>query len=329
MGALAPAPDLAAAEIVGTGMDRQEWLAKRRQGLGGSDIAALLGISRWHSPLSLWLEKRGELDEQQERVTSAQEWGLELEDPIRRAYTRKTGVGVYQLPEYTMYRSRELPIALVTPDGYADDGGGFEAKTSSQFMADEWQDEHGRPVLPAYYEAQAQWESAVTGWDHVHFGVLIGASDFRTMTVVADKELHEQLYERAREFWTLVEQNKMPDVDGTTASAKALAERYPHAKEGKRVEVGPNLTQLVSQWKSLTDYRKAAETAEREVENKIKLLLGDAEVGLCDGLPVVTWKSQSRKSVSVESLIERYPDLAPELVRQSEFRVLRAKKGWK
>jgi len=50
-------PELPAAEVVGTGMERADWLARRRLGIGGSDVAALLGISPWHSQMSLWMEK--------------------------------------------------------------------------------------------------------------------------------------------------------------------------------------------------------------------------------------------------------------------------------
>jgi predicted phage-related endonuclease len=108
-------PELPAAEVVGTGMERADWLARRRLGIGGSDVAALLGISPWHSQMSLWMEKRGELENAEQ--TDNQRWGLALEEPIRSAFEEDTDIPVLRLPPITMYRSKQLPIALISPDG--------------------------------------------------------------------------------------------------------------------------------------------------------------------------------------------------------------------
>ena len=54
----------------------------RHAGLGGSDAAAVLGLSPWTSPLDLYLDKRGELDEEPEQPTNWQRWGHLLEDLI-------------------------------------------------------------------------------------------------------------------------------------------------------------------------------------------------------------------------------------------------------
>ncbi|MBR1859918.1 MAG: YqaJ viral recombinase family protein, partial [Selenomonadaceae bacterium] len=38
-------------------MPRKDWLALRSRGIGGSDCAAACGLSRWKSPLQLFVEK--------------------------------------------------------------------------------------------------------------------------------------------------------------------------------------------------------------------------------------------------------------------------------
>jgi len=40
-------------------MPREQWLELRRQGIGGSDAAAILGMNPWKSPMDVWLEKTG------------------------------------------------------------------------------------------------------------------------------------------------------------------------------------------------------------------------------------------------------------------------------
>ena len=39
------------------GLSEEEWLAYRRKGIGGSDVAALLGISPWRTARDLYFDK--------------------------------------------------------------------------------------------------------------------------------------------------------------------------------------------------------------------------------------------------------------------------------
>lgn len=62
------------------GMDRRTWLAARAHGpdgsipiaIGGSDVAAIFGISPWKTPLDLWLEKSGKLT----KTCGRRKWGI-------------------------------------------------------------------------------------------------------------------------------------------------------------------------------------------------------------------------------------------------------------
>ena len=39
--------------------NREQWLKARQKGIGGSDAAAVLGLSPWKSNVRLWEEKTG------------------------------------------------------------------------------------------------------------------------------------------------------------------------------------------------------------------------------------------------------------------------------
>ena len=55
------------------GLSREEWLRYRKQGIGGSDVAAIFGISKWNSAIYLWLKKKTlTADDTQEN--EAMEW---------------------------------------------------------------------------------------------------------------------------------------------------------------------------------------------------------------------------------------------------------------
>ena len=65
------------------GMSNEEWLNWRKKGLGGSDIAAILGISKWSSAIDIWLQKTNQkFDETIEN--EAMTWGKILEASIYR-----------------------------------------------------------------------------------------------------------------------------------------------------------------------------------------------------------------------------------------------------
>ena len=53
-----------------------DWLKYRRRGIGGSDAAAVYGISRYKSPFELWLDKTGQLTEQEAGEPAY--WGTQL-----------------------------------------------------------------------------------------------------------------------------------------------------------------------------------------------------------------------------------------------------------
>src|SRR5690606_28440496 len=70
-----------------TGMSEQEWLGVRRKGIGGSEIAAIAGLSPFETPLSVYLRKIGELPDKEE--TEAMYWGSVLENVIAEEYKRR------------------------------------------------------------------------------------------------------------------------------------------------------------------------------------------------------------------------------------------------
>ena len=87
-------------------MPRNEWLALRRKGIGGSDCAAACGLSRWKSPLQLFVEKTSAVkaEEDNERM----EWGRRLEPLIRSTFAEKSGLAVVECP--VMFAFKEYPI---------------------------------------------------------------------------------------------------------------------------------------------------------------------------------------------------------------------------
>ena len=57
-------------------MPYEDWLEYRKLGIGGSDASVVCGISRYKSPVELWMEKTDQLPAQE--AGEAAYWGSAL-----------------------------------------------------------------------------------------------------------------------------------------------------------------------------------------------------------------------------------------------------------
>ena len=79
-------------------LPREEWLAYRRKGIGGSDASAVLGISPFRTGVDLYYDKLGQSVEDDEQNWVAKEMGTVLEDLVARIFAKKTGLKVSPCP---------------------------------------------------------------------------------------------------------------------------------------------------------------------------------------------------------------------------------------
>ncbi len=132
-------------------MSYEDWLERRKLGIGGSDASVVCGINRYKSPVELWLEKTNQIPAQE--AGEAAYWGTQLEAIVRAEFTKRTGIEVTQVKQ--LLQSEEHPFMLANLDGVCEvpDIGPciFEAKTASAFKAGEWEN-----AIPDEYQLQVQ-----------------------------------------------------------------------------------------------------------------------------------------------------------------------------
>lgn len=296
------------AELVDLDPDtqRDEWLAWRRQGIGASDVAAILGISPWDSPWSIWADRLGLLPPKD--VTEEMEAGHWLERSVGPWFAHRTGltiVGEQVCCERPGSIAR-CSVDLLVADGSANQGADALTQIKTAGFGKKWS------TIPEHYQAQAQWEMYVTGIDVEFFAVLMGRRlDIHELK--RDQADIDFMVERVDEFWNdHVVTGDPPPTDGSDATMRALAAVYPEATPGKSVElVGPDLAAL-QQWQDAKATKSAAVALEKEAAAMLQAALGDAEEATVGGQRVLTWREQTRKSYVVE---------------ESTFRVLRPVKA--
>lgn len=275
-----------------------EQLAERRLGLGASDAASAVGLSRWCSPLELYLRKLGEAAEQAE--TWPMRAGAALEPLVLAGFTAETGLAVAD--QQRQFRDPSLPWRWATVDGIASDGALVEAKTSSS-PAD-WGDDDDS--IPIEYACQVQHSLAVTGLTLAYVPVLIATRELRVYRMARDEELIDLLTERESAFWSMVEARTPPEPK----TLEEMRLRWPRDDGSARVAPAEVLAALL-------DYRRARDEAAShealadEAKTRVLAALGEA-ASLVDesGRTLLTYKSsKGSRRFDAEAFKAAHPEL--------------------
>ena len=149
------------ASLIGTyRAGSSEWHEARRAGLGGSEIAAVVGLSPWESAWHLWQVKAGNLepsnlDSVRLRIGSHLEDAVVAEGRHRGHFMRRTGMWRHEGRQWQLAE----PDRLLTKTARGRRPVGvFEAKTVDPSMAWEWgPDGGGADDIPPHYRAQVAW----------------------------------------------------------------------------------------------------------------------------------------------------------------------------
>lgn len=305
------------------------WHGIRSTGIGASEAAVIAGLSPWGSAWALWAEKRGLIPHDATEATEAMDMGREIEPFLAAAFTRRTGLFV--AGEQMMLRHRTEKWARATVDGLVFEGpsgtgdacdvglalGGFEAKYDNGSPWDE---------VPVHYQCQAQWQAFVAGWERVWFGVLHGWGRYRIYEVERDDEAIAALVEVCSKFWhENVLGGVAPPLGGGNrkATAEALGRAFGEGGGGE-VEI-EGYAEHVASLRYLKRERKALTEQITDLENVLKAELGEAEVGLIDGRPAVTWKRTTSRRLDVKRHRAESPGCHKEFETESSSRRLLVK----
>ena len=295
-------------------MPYEDWLEYRKQGIGGSDASVVCGINRYKSPVELWMEKTGQLPHQE--AGEAAYWGTQLEPFVRAEFTKRTGIEVSRRNE--LLQSEEHPFMLANLDGICEvpDVGPciFEAKTASAYKVGEWED-----AIPDEYALQLAHYMAVTGYAGAYIAVLIGGNTFKWKFIERDEELISMLIQLETDFWNHVQDGTPPPLDGSDASAKFLAERFPNSRPKSHIILPETADELLAQYDEACEELEAVTERKQKAENLLKEMMGENEVGTA-GDRIITWKSVSQERLDSKTLRAEHPVLYKKYVNQTSYR---------
>lgn len=283
-------------------------LEERKNYIGGSDIAAVMGMSRYSTPLKLWLEKTGQAEPDDLSQVEAVQLGTELEDFVARKFARETGKKVRK--QKKMYVHKDYPYMAAHVDRLITGSDEIlECKTCSAYKENEWADitveeeinGKNKTVvkykIPQEYVLQVIWYLGITGKKLAHIAVLIGGQKFKKRKIEFDKELFNLMVDMAKTFWNAVQTKTLPPI--SPGDNVILSEIFTNPDE--KLIQNQNIEQNILKLKQIKDDISALTGEKDMLEAEIKSAIGD-HLGVETEKFKVTWPQYHQTKINTEKL---------------------------
>jgi predicted phage-related endonuclease len=263
----------------------EEWQAERakffdehRRIIGGSDAAAIMGLSRWRTPMDVWVEKVGLVEPPVEM--GLRQWiGLRLEPLLAEMASARTGRtyrrrrGLLLSKNHSFIGGHVDYVGLEVKTSYSAEGWGEDGRAVSEADRDSWD------AVPIDYLLQVQHYLYVTGWPLMTVAVLIGHDDFRTYDVRPIEPLMVPLIAEEIRFWEQhVATGDPPPVDAGEGTKAYLRSKFPRALGLMRPATAEE-TALIEDIRNLGAQLKTIETDYETLRARLKAHIG-ADSGL-------------------------------------------------
>lgn len=285
-----------------------EWLAARQGRAGGSDVSAILGLSPWQSPFSLWNERKGlvQPDAQRKEMT----WGNRLEPVIIDAYRdNHPDLNVHYSPG-AVYAHADRPWQVCSPDALTLTRGGIviggiEAKSDRY---DDGFGKDGTADIPPYYACQVQWCMDVFGVDEWHVAALFTGSDYREYRIQAQPIFQQLLREEAKAFLDSIDNDAVPPIDSHDQTYQTIRRLNPAIEHESEVELETALARrYIEAIKALSN----AEAEMSEVKSLVADFMGRAKKAMWGGKKIAYRRSGKPGTLpyltQVTGLLDKFP----------------------
>lgn len=291
----------------------------RRQGIGGSDAAAIAGVSRYKTPVDVYLQKHG-LAEDNDKESEAAYWGNVLERHVADRYAARETKMVTVEP--TLLKSEKYPWMIANIDRrIIGENAILECKTCNQYKYDEWGEEYTDEV-PDEYLLQVAHYAIVLDVSYADLAVLIGGQAFRVYRYERNKQLEQNLIELEHDFW---HNNFLKQIPPALSNYEDAGKLWKLSDDSSKT-IAPELNDHL---KSYQFYKqRIKEYQEQQALDKAKLCeyLQESSTLLDEyGQKIATWKNQSTCRFQMDEFKKSHPDLYKQFCKTSESRVFRLK----
>lgn len=316
-----------AVRVLSADADRADWLTARREGIGSSDVAAILGLIEKRTPRHVYHDKRGELPP--EEPNDPMIFGSLFEDDIAREWARRNRSVIQRVG---LVAHIDAPWRLTTLDRMVLECPldrtvrqrcALEVKCRNAFTRNRWRSDMPDDVL-----AQTTWQIDVTGYDHIHVAVVIGGNEYHQTVTRRDAQVAGYVRREVqmfREDYLLA--GVPPPVDPDKASAHNELDALMHPDrvgEVDLVDVGD-----VIEYGELSARKGAAERALKRARARLAELADGARYVKFGDELAYEFSPVTKATADLERLAERWPDAYADCVTDKTFYQVRLAPGFR
>lgn len=280
----------------------------RSKGIGGSEVAAILGLDKYSSPYKVWARKTGR--EPKELENKYMRAGTILESAVAEFFQQETKYRIIKASaKQKVFTHPEYPFAIGMPDRFyiakQKVGKGILECKATQMQLDE--------VIDPWF-CQLQWYLGITGSIYGGVAWLERGLDFKYREYEYKKEFFDWMLGKVDAFWNV---NVLKDVAPDPISVEDIQAMYERSAEGKTIEASAEMVQAHKRLKVLKDAIKEIEKESTQLEEQIKVAMRDAETISAEGYPLFTWKSTKNVvSFDRDSFQRDHPDMYQEYQKE-------------
>lgn len=271
--------------------NRDEWKALRREYIGGSDAASVIGLNPYKSAYSLWAEKTGKLPEFEGNL--ATDVGTYMEDFIAKLFEKETGKKVRR--ESRSILNDKYPWAIANYDRLiVGEDAGLECKFTDSINLKKYKN----GWYPERFYAQCVHYLGVSGKKRWYLAILVGNKNFLWFCIERDEEEIAALMGEEEKMAVCIKTNTPPAVDGTDSTSKTISTIYPDSNA--------DIVSLMAyendimQYLALGTQIKALEEQQKEMANRVKAFMGEAGKGESNRYKV-SYSTASKKSFDTKA----------------------------
>lgn len=327
-------------------LSEEEWLAYRRRGIGGSDVAAILGISPFRTARDLYYDKlniASAVDEETNWV--ALEVGHRLEDLVAQIFQRKTGFRPFQVKK--RFQNPAFPFMLADVDFFValPDGSHaiLEIKTTNYNAQKHWWRDR-QECVPAYYESQVRHYMAVMDMDRAFLCCLYGNTEDEVFIreLRREKDYESEMIFLEQQFWTdhVLARRPPPYTESGELVMESVQRHYGDPDENApAVQFTGSLADTVTRYLELQEQKRMADAQAKRIGQEIQRVKGLLIAGMngtgtafCAGKGedyVITYKTTASPIINKDGLLRlklQYPEIYEQFVTTSRTRRFRVQR---
>jgi putative phage-type endonuclease len=279
----------------------EAWLELRRQGLGASDMAAVMGVSPYKTPYQLWAEKTGMTPEQ--KVGDAARRGVILEDAVGQYYEQERGVKLRKSNGIVRLKKHPRIMASLDRTIVGETKGIVEIKTSASPRWSMW------PVPPEVM-IQVHVQMGIVGAEWCDVVALLGGLVFKIERVEFDAQLWAEIQRSAMLFLEAIDSKTPPQLEALDAQAYAIA--TPQESD-EFVEADSSLENVYRQLREVNAELHFLEEKKGSLEIILKEAIGN-KAGLAGAGWTVYWKQARPSQVTDWKMVAQAAGALPSVI---------------